>query len=96
MQQFKDAIDHLKKPRELALFDPQYSDRIFPSDYNISYTSEAVALRSGEIRTNPTSLLITLLYDSKVSVSGHMRSDIGTVFKAKIDAFRVSVARHTF
>ena len=62
MQQFKDAIDHLKKPRELALFDPQYSDRIFPSDYNISYTSEAVALRSGEIRTNPTSLLVTLLY----------------------------------
>ena len=40
LQQFRSDIDLFKRTRELAINDPEYSDRLFPSDYNVSLWSE--------------------------------------------------------
>jgi arylsulfatase A-like enzyme len=60
LQQFRSNIDLLKRTRELALNDPEYSDRLFASDYNVSLWGEQLILRGGE--TKPSSLLGSLLY----------------------------------
>jgi arylsulfatase A-like enzyme len=60
LQQFRSNIDLFKRTRELALDDPEYSDRLFPSDYNVSLWSEQLVLRGGE--TKPSSLFGGLLY----------------------------------
>lgn len=60
LQQFRSNIDLFKRTRELALDDPEYSDRLFPSDYNVSLWSEQLILRGGE--TKPSSLFGSLLY----------------------------------
>ena len=60
LQQFRSDIDLFKRTRELAINDPEYSDRLFPSDYNDSFWSEQLILRGGE--TKPSSLFGSLLY----------------------------------
>jgi arylsulfatase A-like enzyme len=60
LQQFRSAIDLFKPTRELAIYDPEYSDRLFPSDYDVSFWSEQSILRGGEAR--PSSLFGSLLY----------------------------------
>jgi arylsulfatase A-like enzyme len=60
LQQFRSHIGLFKRTRELALNDPEYSDRLFASDYNVSFGSEQAILRGGA--TKPTSLLGSLLY----------------------------------
>ncbi len=60
LQQFRSNIDLFKRTRELALYDPEYSDRLFPSDYNASFWSEQSILRGGEAK--PSSLFGSLLY----------------------------------
>jgi arylsulfatase A-like enzyme len=62
LQQFRSNIDLFKRTRELALDDPEYSDRLFASDYNVSLSSEQLILRGGE--TKPSSLFGSLLYRS--------------------------------
>jgi arylsulfatase A-like enzyme len=59
LQQFRSNIDLFKRTRELAIHDPEYSDRLFPSDYNVSFWSEQLIMRSGE--TKPSSLFGGLL-----------------------------------
>jgi arylsulfatase A-like enzyme len=60
LQQFRFNIDLFKRTRELAIKDLEYSDRLFPSDYNDSFWSEQLILRGGN--TRPSSLLGSLLY----------------------------------
>ena len=60
LQQFRSNIDLFKRTRELAINDPEYSDRLFPSDYNDSFWSEQLILRGGEPK--PSSLFGSLLY----------------------------------
>jgi hypothetical protein len=60
LDQFRSNIDLLKPTRELALTDPEYSDRLFASDYNVSFISERFIFRNGE--TKPSSLFGSLLY----------------------------------
>jgi arylsulfatase A-like enzyme len=60
LQQYYLNIDLFKRIREFALDDPQYSDRLFPSDYNVSYWSEQLILRNGGIRSS--SLFGSILY----------------------------------
>jgi len=60
LQQFRSDIDLFKRTRELAINDPEYSDRLFSSDYNDSFWSEQLILRGGE--TKPSSLFGSLLY----------------------------------
>ena len=60
LQQFQSNIDLFKRTRELAINDPEYSDRLFASDYNVSLWSEQLILRGGE--TKPSSLFGGLLY----------------------------------
>ena len=60
LQQFRSNIDLFKRTRELAIDDPEYSDRLFPSDYNVSLWSEQLILRGAE--TKPSSLFGGLLY----------------------------------
>ncbi len=60
LQQFRSNIDLFKRTRELAIDDPEYSDRLFASDYNVSLWSEQLILRGGA--TKPSSLFGSLLY----------------------------------
>ncbi|MGB8212027.1 MAG: sulfatase-like hydrolase/transferase [Anaerolineales bacterium] len=60
LQQFRANINLFKRTRELALEDPEYSDRLFPSDYNVSSWSEQEILRGGG--TQPSSLFGSLLF----------------------------------
>ena len=60
LQQFRSNIDLFKRTRELAINDLEYSDRLFPSDYNDSFLSEQLILRGGE--TKPSSLFGSLIY----------------------------------
>jgi arylsulfatase A-like enzyme len=60
LQQFRSSIDLFKRTRDLAIYDPEYSDRLFASDYNVSLWSEQLILRGGE--TKPSSLFGSLLY----------------------------------
>ena len=60
LQQFRSNLDLFKRTRELAIDDPEYSDRLFPSDYNDSFWSEQLILRGGE--TKPSSLFGSLVY----------------------------------
>lgn len=60
LNQFKSNIDEFKHARELAIDDPEYSDRLFPSDYAVSLWSEQLILRGGE--TKPSSLFGGILY----------------------------------
>jgi arylsulfatase A-like enzyme len=80
LNQLSDSIDQLKKPRDLALFDPQYSDQIFPSDYNVSLLSESTILR-GEESLNPTSPLLSLIHLIRItSQKRKITSEIGSLF----------------
>ena len=54
-------IDQLKPPRDLALFDGQYSDILFPDDYQVSSLSEK-AIMIGDDTLKPTSPLLSLGY----------------------------------
>lgn len=60
LYQFRSNIDLFKRTRDLAIDDPEYSDRLFNSDYNTSLWGEQLILRGGE--TKPSSLLGSLLY----------------------------------
>jgi arylsulfatase A-like enzyme len=60
LQQFRPNIDLLKPTRELAITDTEYSDRLFPSDYDVSFMSESYILRGRN--TKPISLFGSLLY----------------------------------
>jgi arylsulfatase A-like enzyme len=60
LQQFRSSLDLFKRTRELAIYDPEYSDRLFASDYNVARWSEQFILRGSE--TKPSSLFGGLLY----------------------------------
>jgi arylsulfatase A-like enzyme len=53
-------LDSFEFSRELALLDLEYSDRLFPKDYNDSFWSESAILRGGSAK--PTSLFLTQVY----------------------------------
>ncbi|MFC1997193.1 sulfatase [Chloroflexota bacterium] len=57
LYQFRAAIDNFKWTRELCLSDTQYSDIIFPNDFNHSFWSEWLIMRGG--KTNPSSLFFS-------------------------------------
>jgi len=80
LSQLRDSIDYFKKPRDLALYDPQYSDQLFPSDYNVSLLSENAILR-GNKNLNPTSPLMSLMYINHVYVNKtNIMNEIGSTF----------------
>jgi arylsulfatase A-like enzyme len=60
LEQFRSSIDLFKRPRDLSIHDPEYSDRLFPKDYDVSLWSEQLILRGAE--TKPSSLFGSLLY----------------------------------
>jgi arylsulfatase A-like enzyme len=79
LQQFQSNIDLFKRTRELAINDPEYSDRLFASDYNVSFSSEQLILRGGE--TKPSSLFGGLLYRfMRLSQKRKMAGDYETQF----------------
>lgn len=59
LHQFQGGLDHWKPTRELCLSDLQYSDLMFPRDYNHSFWSEQHMISPGE---TPGSLFISALY----------------------------------
>ncbi len=80
-------IDHLKPPRDLALYDPQYSDRLFPSDYHVASLSEK-AIMLGEDKLNPTSSLGALDYLFRLFINKKkIITDIGSTFPRGIPQF---------
>jgi len=60
LQQFRPNIDLFKYARELAISDTENSDRLFPSDYYVSFISERSILR--DVDTKPSSLFGSILY----------------------------------
>lgn len=87
LSQLSAFIDHLKPPRDLALYDPQYSDRIFPSDYYVASVSEK-AIMLGEDKLNPTSLLGALDYIFRLFINKKkIITDIGSTFPRGIPQF---------
>jgi len=79
LQQFRANISLFKRTRELAIDDPEYSDRLFASDYDVSLVSEQLILRGGE--TKPSSLLGGLLYRFlRLSQKSHMADIYGPQF----------------
>lgn len=60
IQQFRHRVDHYLPARQLALADMEYSDLIFPQDYDVSFWSESVILRRGSAKQG--SLFVSLLY----------------------------------
>jgi choline-sulfatase len=60
LHQFAEDLDILKKTRELCLVDDEYSDLVFPNDYNVSFWSEWLLLREGQ--SPPGSLVLSLLH----------------------------------
>jgi len=60
LNQFKGDLGLYLKTRDLALVDTEYSDLVFPEDYNASFWSEALILRGTGSR--PSSLFLSLLY----------------------------------
>jgi arylsulfatase A-like enzyme len=79
LQQFRSNLGLYKRTRELAINDPEYSDRLFPSDYNVSLWSEQLILRGAE--TKPSSLFGSILYRLlRLSQKREMASDYGRQF----------------
>jgi len=66
LEQFKGDLDIFMPTRDLALNDPEYSDRIFPRDYNASFWGEGLTLRGGGSR--PSSLFLSLVYKALLYV----------------------------
>lgn len=60
IQQFRHRVDHYLPARQLALADMEYSDLVFPQDYDVSFWSESVILRRGGAKQG--SLFLSLLY----------------------------------
>jgi arylsulfatase A-like enzyme len=60
LSQFRKHINLLKQTRELAVDDPEYSDRIFSPDYHVALWAEQLILRG--VETKPSSLFGSLLY----------------------------------
>lgn len=60
IQQFRGNIDLLKRIRELAIFDPEYSDRLFAADFAAASWSEQLIMRGSD--TKPSSLFASLIY----------------------------------
>lgn len=60
LYQMKADLEALKFTRELSLADLEYSDRLFPKDYNASFWGEELALRGSS--TLPGSLFLSQLY----------------------------------
>jgi arylsulfatase A-like enzyme len=63
LHQMRESIDLFKHTRDLAIFDPEYSDRIFDTDYGISLWGEQLILRGAE--TKPSSLFGSILFRIK-------------------------------
>ncbi len=49
LHQFRGEIQEWKATRELCLFDGQYSDLLFSSDYNASFWGESLALQTADV-----------------------------------------------
>ena len=60
LHQFAEDLEFLKKTRDLCLVDDEYSDLLFPNDYNVSFWSEWLLLREGQ--SPPASLILSLLH----------------------------------
>lgn len=61
LEQFKDDVDLFLRPRFLAEMDNEYSDRLFPKDFNVSFWAESLILRGRASR--PSSLFLSLAYE---------------------------------
>ena len=60
MHQMRADLEKLMFTRELILADMEYSDRVFPEDFNVSFWSESLILRG--YSTKASSLFISQLY----------------------------------
>lgn len=60
LYQLRPDLETFYFSRELALADTQYSDHLFPEDYNASFWSESLIMRGWS--TNPSSLFASQLY----------------------------------
>jgi hypothetical protein len=58
LHQFRRDLDLLKKTRDLCLFDSQFSDQVFPNDFNVAFWSEWLMQRGGE---TPSSLFLSMV-----------------------------------
>lgn len=58
--QFRQQLEVLTPTRELCLVDDQFSDLLFPNDFNAAFWSEWLTLRGSE--TPPGSLFLSLLH----------------------------------
>lgn len=60
LYQMSEHLQEFKFARDLALMDLQYSDLLFPGDYNASLWAESAILRTLDVR--PSSLFLSHLY----------------------------------
>lgn len=58
LHQFREDVDVFKKTRDLCLVDDQFSDQLFPNDYNVAFWSEWLLLR--ESKSPPSSLFVPI------------------------------------
>jgi arylsulfatase A-like enzyme len=78
-RQFTQDIDLYKNTRELSLVDEEYSDLLFPRDYNASFWSEGLILRGGG--ATPSSLFMALLYKlARLGFKRQVTQDYGSLF----------------
>ena len=60
LHQFRAHIEDLKPPRDLALYDDEFADRLFPEDYSVAFWGEWLGLRGGS--SPPASLFLSLAH----------------------------------
>jgi len=58
LHQFREDVDVFKKTRDLCLIDDQFSDQVFPNDFNVAFWSESHLFREG--KSPPSSLFLSL------------------------------------
>jgi arylsulfatase A-like enzyme len=60
LKQFEQNLQQFVPTRELCLADNQFSDRLFPNDFNTSFWSEGIIFRGSGAK--PSSLFLSLIY----------------------------------
>jgi arylsulfatase A-like enzyme len=79
LTQFQKNIDRFINTRELSLADEQFSDRLFPADYNASFWSETMIFRGGG--SKPSSLFLSMMYKlSRLATKQDITRDYGSLF----------------
>jgi arylsulfatase A-like enzyme len=79
LKQFERNLQQFVPTRELCLVDNQFSDRLFPSDFNTSFWSEGIIFRGGGAK--PSSLFLSLIYKMlRLNSKQNLTAEYGHLF----------------